>query len=160
MTSPDGWTGGHNPGWDDMGDMAREFGEFLSGPLSKIAQNIFKSISQIFGKGDRGLEGVQDWVDGQELYNERTDQLSPLLDYGSAYMDTSGGFANAGQAWFVHQVGPMKKCHIANGRIVLEEAGLWDIRASLWFDYINVLGGGVGWEVREIGRASCRERVL
>lgn len=26
MTSPDGWSGAHNPGWSDMGDMANEYG--------------------------------------------------------------------------------------------------------------------------------------
>ena len=85
--------------------------------------------------------------DGQIELNGRTDLLSPLLDYGSAYMDTSGGFSNVGQAWFVHQVGPMQKCHLDQGRIILEEEGLWDIRASMWFDSTG-LGGGVGWNVR------------
>lgn len=26
MTSPDGWSGAHNPGWSDMGDMANQYG--------------------------------------------------------------------------------------------------------------------------------------
>lgn len=147
MTSPDGWSGGHDSGWDDMGDMARIFGEFLTGPLSKIAQGIFNAISEIFGKGDRGLEGLKEFVDGQLELNERTDLLSPLLDYGSVYMDAASQFVNVGQMQFNHKIGPMKGCSMANNSIYLDSPGLWDIRAQLWFDW-TLADGNVQWQIR------------
>ena len=149
MTSPgQGVPGLPGAGAEDTKGIAGELGSWLKNPAGGILGTAFRILSNLFGKGDSGIDGVQEWIDGQELLNDRTDLLSPLLDYGSAYMDTSGGFANAGQAWFVHQVGPMRGCHLNQGRIILDDAGLWDIRASLWFDNINILGGGVGWNVR------------
>ena len=148
MTSPgQGVPGLPGSGAEDTKGIAGELGSWLKNPAGGILGTAFRILSNLFGKGDTGIAGVQEWIDGQELLNERTDLLSPLLDYGSAYMDTSGGFTNTGQAWFVNQVGPMQKCHINQGRIILEEAGLWDIRASLWFGPTG-FGGGVGWNVR------------
>ncbi|WP_415395225.1 hypothetical protein ACMTN4_07595 [Rhodococcus globerulus] len=103
----------------------------------------------IRGLGSFGPGPLKDIRDGQLDIIDRSDLLSPLLDYGTAYMNTANGFSNVGQANFSNQIGPMQGCHITNGRIILEEEGLWDIRAALWFGSVGFgLGGGVGWNVR------------
>lgn len=141
-------------GWIEKGieTISRIIGQIIdifNGLIITPINNLIQGVKDFFtGNWLPGRGGVTEALhDAQLDLSERTELLSPLLDYGSAYMDTSGGFANAGQAWFVHPVGPMQNCHIANGRIVLEEKGLWDIRASMWFDATG-LGGGVGWNVR------------
>ncbi|MCQ4148569.1 hypothetical protein [Rhodococcus qingshengii] len=103
-----------------------------------------KDIAELLGTGMR---------DGQEDLNERTDLLSPLLDYGSAYANTVGGLFNKGQVGFTNKVGPMQGCHLAGGRIVFDDQGLWDIRCQLWIDYIQFLSGMVEWEIRVLDTA-------
>lgn len=91
---------------------------------------------------------IEEIRDGQLDLNQRTDLLSPLLDYGSAYANTQGGLFNKGQVGFTNQIGPMQRCKLENGRITLNDKGLWDVRAQLWFDYIDFLSGVVEWEIR------------
>lgn len=94
-------------------------------------------------------ESVQNLQLGQEDLNHRTDLLSPMQDYGSAYMRTAQSFSQAGPLKFDQQVGPMQNCFITNdGRIRLQDKGLWDIRCQIWVDYINVLSGRIDWEVQ------------
>lgn len=121
-------------------------GGLLSGFLN-LGQFLNDLATALSGGGIFGPGPMRDIRDGQLDLNNRQDLLSPLLDYGSAYMNTASGFQNVGQASFTNKIGPMQGCHITSGRIVLEEAGLWDIRASLWFGATS-LGGGVGWNVR------------
>ncbi|WP_062367888.1 hypothetical protein [Gordonia sp. QH-12] len=87
--------------------------------------------------------------EGQEALNNRTDLLSPLLDYGSAYASTANGITNTGQFSYSNQIGPMQACHIANGRLILEEKGLWNLSARIYIDYtVSPIGLDVAWEVR------------
>lgn len=113
-------------------------------PLSGSGAQDTKEIAELLGTGMR---------DGQEDLNERTDLLSPLLDYGSAYANTVAGLFNKGQVGFTNKVGPMQGCHLANGRIVFDDQGLWDIRCQLWIDYIQFLSGMVEWEIRVLDTA-------
>jgi len=116
---------------------------FVPPPSGSGAQDT-KDIAELLGTGMR---------DGQEDLNERTDLLSPLLDYGSAYANTVAGLFNKGQVGFTNKVGPMQGCHLANGRIVFDDQGLWDIRCQLWIDYIQFLSGMVEWEIRVLDTA-------
>ena len=87
--------------------------------------------------------------DGQVALTERTDLLSPLLDYGSVYASTSNDISNTGQFSYSNQVGPMQNCHLSGGRIILDEQGLWNISARIYIALtFSPVGGGVAWEVR------------
>lgn len=103
-------------------------------------EKIVKPLQQIFrGLVPSGWESVaKAWSDGQLLLNYRLDLLSPLLDYGSAYMEAKGGFLSFGDNYgdmpIVRQVGPMRGCEIIDsGGIKLNAAGLWDIRMMMTF---------------------------
>ncbi|QDM56039.1 hypothetical protein SEA_SLEEPYHEAD_24 [Rhodococcus phage Sleepyhead] len=118
--------------------------QFVPPPSGSGAQDT-KDIAEKLGLGMR---------DGQEDLNERTDLLSPLLDYGSAYANTVAGLFNKGQVGFTNKVGPMQGCHLSNGRIVFDDQGLWDIRCQLWIDYITrPISGMVEWEIRVLDPA-------
>ncbi|MBH5144813.1 hypothetical protein I3517_19620 [Rhodococcus erythropolis] len=122
-------------------------GGLLSGFLN-LGQLLNDLATALSGGGVFGPGPLRDIRDGQLDLNNRTDLLSPLLDYGSAYANTQAGIFNKGQVGFTNQIGPMQGCHLANGRIVLDSEGLWDIRCQLWIDYIDVLSGMVEWEIR------------
>lgn len=90
-----------------------------------------------------------DIVDGQLALNESVDLLSPLQDYGSCYAKGVGGLVTMGKVPFNQQIGPMTGCHLASNGIVLDDKGLWDIRARLWFSYtLSPLNGVINWEIR------------
>lgn len=102
-----------------------------------------------------GFEAVSDaFRDGQLALNNRVDLLSPLVDYGSAYMETMGGFLqfgnNYGPMVFNRQIGPMRNCELRDGGILLKDAGLWDVHAQLTFggNALNVGSGRVDWSIR------------
>ncbi|RVW06215.1 hypothetical protein EF834_01805 [Rhodococcus spongiicola] len=101
----------------------------------------------VLGGFDKVKDAGNGFRDGQLGLNERTDLLSPLLDYGSAYMDTDRGLTQVGPCDFSNQIGPMQGCHLLFGRIVLEDQGLWDIRCQLWFDW-TLVGSAAEWEIR------------
>lgn len=84
----------------------------------------------------------------QEDLNNRADLLSPLLDYGSAYMAALNPSRSGQTLPFSNQIGPMRGCRLEGGRIILESAGLWDVRAQLFFDRVAVLTGAIWWEIR------------
>ncbi|OZF41930.1 hypothetical protein [Rhodococcus sp. 14-2470-1a] len=87
----------------------------------------------------------------QEDLNARQDLLSPLLDYGSAYMGTATPVARPMTLPFSNQVGPMSGCELtAGGRIRLLDRGLWDIRCQVWVNEVPAPGltGVANWEVR------------
>ncbi|WP_052083211.1 hypothetical protein [Rhodococcoides fascians] len=84
----------------------------------------------------------------QEDLNHRQDLLSPLLDYGSAYMNHTNPRWSGQPLPFTNQVGPMRGCRLEGGRIVLESEGLWDIRCQLFFDFVSTLTGHIWWEIR------------
>ncbi|ORL15419.1 hypothetical protein [Prescottella equi] len=114
----------------------------VRGLLKDVSLSGFKDAQNNFwGK-------FQTFTDGQLLLNQRTDLLSPLLDYGSAYANTSQGIDQTGQVNFTNQIGPMQGCRLQSGRIILQDKGLWDIRCQLWFDYIDILTGDIEWHIR------------
>lgn len=121
---------------------------FVAGILDPLRQ-IFAGLAP-----DGWGEVAQAWQDGQTALTDRLDLLSPLLDYGTAYMETVGGFLefnqNYGTMPFNKQLGPMRGCElIDDGGIRLLEPGLWDIRAQLTFENnaLNVGSGQVDWRV-------------
>lgn len=138
----------------------RAWGDVNKNFLTRIdewgQEKIVKPLQQIFaGLRPPGWERVADaFQDGQLKLTSRLDLLSPLLDYGSAYMDSVGGFLKFGQNYgvmpFTNQIGPMRGCDIQDGGIRLLDAGLWDIRCQLTFG-ANALGVGNGrveWSVK------------
>ena len=149
MTTP----GGGQPvlpgsGAEDTKNIAGELAGWMKNPAGGILAAAFNILSTIFGKGSTGIEGIKAWVDGQTALNQRTDLLSPLLDYGSCYMADKFNFNGSNAAvCFSNQIGPMRGCHISTGRIILEDKGLWDIRCQLKYD-ISLLNGICGLEVR------------
>lgn len=114
--------------------------EARNGFVAGLRESIVRPLQQIFrGLVPSGWESVaKAWSDGQLLLNYRLDLLSPLLDYGSAYMEAKGGFLSFGDNYgdmpIVRQVGPMRGCEIIDsGGIQLNAAGLWDIRLMMTF---------------------------
>lgn len=123
----------------------------LFGRITEWGQaNVVEPLRQIFaGKIPTGWEHVaQAFQDGQTALTRRLDLLSPLLDYGSVYMEQKGGFwefgSNYGDMPFTKQVGPMRGCEVLpEGGIRLKAAGLWDIRLMMTFGE-NALQVGSG----------------
>lgn len=151
------------PGWNKAGE------NFLKKLDDWGQKNIVEPLISIFqGLTPKGWEHVAEaWEDGQHALNDRFDLLSPLLDYGTAYMETVGGFLefgnNHGQMKFNKQLGVMRGCEIVDGGIRLLSAGLWDVRAQLTFENtaINVGSGHVDWRVavyRPDGSMFSRQR--
>ena len=63
--------------------------------------------------------------------------LSPLLDYGSCYVNPNNRVHGTGWAVFSEQIGPMRGCEMitdSQGGIRLLDKGLWDIRLHLSAD--------------------------
>lgn len=134
------------------------------GHLNAFTGKISESKTvQILGYVLRGGTGAVDaswkalrdsYRDGQEALKRSIALLSPLEDYGAAYCDWQGGFwkysQNYGLIHFNNQLGPMKGCRLDGGKIVLEDKGLWDIKATLTIggNAIGVGSGRFSWEVR------------
>lgn len=119
-------------------------------------EKIVKPLQQIFaGLRPPGWELVAEaFEDGQTALKNRLDLLSPLLDYGSAYMDAQGGFLqfgnNHGVMPFSNQIGPMRNCELHDNGIRLLAAGLWDVRCQMAYgnNALGVGNGTVEWYVR------------
>lgn len=72
--------------------------------------------------------------DGQRDLNDRTDLLSPLLDYCSVSSDPGSGEHRVSNNRFPfnYQIGPSQGVTImGDGRIRLDDKGLWDLRAMI-----------------------------
>lgn len=91
---------------------------------------------------------LRDFMDGQLALNKAVGYLSPLLDYGSAYMRTSPTMSGIGRVWFSEQVGPMQGCEIVEGMIRLDERGLWDIQSQIWASWLLGTSHTIEWEIR------------
>lgn len=112
--------------------------------LGQFLDDLAKALK---GLGNFGPGPLRDIRDGQLDLNNNVELLSPLQDYGSVYMNTAQGWSQTGEMPFTNQIGPMVGCHRASGRIILDDKGLWDINAQLWFDYIDILTGEVQWRI-------------
>lgn len=131
---------------DAMGKMAVGLREGLLAGVADALRGIVRA--PMFGPVKDAFE------DGQLALRNRLDLLSPLLDYGSAYMDAQGGFlqfgSNHGTMPFTNQIGPMRGCELHDNGIRLLAPGLWDVRCQMAFSS-NALGVGNGtveWYVR------------
>lgn len=119
-------------------------------------EKIVKPLQQIFaGRKPAGWEHVADeFQDGQLALKNTLELLSPLLDYGSAYMDAQGGFlqfgSNHGVMPFTRSIGEMKGCELHDNGIRFLSAGLWDIRCQMAYgnNALGVGNGTVEWFVR------------
>ena len=119
-------------------------------------EKIVKPLQQIFaGRKPAGWEHVaEEFQDGQLVLKNTLELLSPLLDYGSAYMDAKGGFLqfgdNHGVMPFTRSIGEMKGCELHDNGIRFLSAGLWDIRCQMAYgnNALGVGNGTVEWYVR------------
>lgn len=117
--------------------------------VSKFADGIADALSgarKALGF-DRLFHVGEQFRDGQAELNRRTDLLSPLLDYGSAYMGNLAGWDVTGTMPFRTQIGPMRGCHLEADGIRLEDKGLWDIRAQLTAEAVFIVTGRMEWRV-------------
>ncbi|MEJ9078608.1 hypothetical protein WKY82_09325 [Gordonia malaquae] len=121
-------------------------GSWATSVLSAFS-DAFTHISSILDQ--LGILGgrMDDFVDGQLELNDRTDLLSPLLDYGSCFANGSGEISQIGRVPFNQKVGPMTGCRLESNGIVLEDQGLWQINARLAFSY-TIGGGAQTWRIR------------
>lgn len=108
---------------------------FVVGGIADALRGIFTPGGLFSPVGD----AMQEFRDGQEDLTDRTDLLSPLLDYGSAFIDPDNRVHGTGYAVFSRQLGPMRGCELitdSQGGIRLLDKGLWDIRVHLTADGI------------------------
>lgn len=77
--------------------------------------------------------------DGQIDLNDRTDLLSPLLDYRSVSTPPSGSDAmhGSGRIPFDFQIGPFQGVSKEPSMLILDDKGLWDLRAQVTASYMN-----------------------
>ena len=134
-------------------------------------EKIVKPLQQIFaGRKPAGWEHVADeFQDGQLALKNTLELLSPLLDYGAAYMDSVGGFLkfglNHGVMPFTRGIGELKNCELHDGGIRLLEEGMWDIRCMITIsnNAINVGSGKFEWQIaiyRPDGTLYSKQRSL
>ena len=126
------WREGRNNFFDNIiGGIGKAFQDGLKGLTGGLG-GIFGSI---VGAG----EAVRD---GQDKLTERTDLLSPLLDYCSVSTPPGSGDAlkGTGRMPFTYQIGPSRGATLDGGRIRLEDQGLWDLRAMMTASWVAVGG--------------------
>lgn len=134
-------------------------------------EKIAKPLQQIFaGLKPPGWEPTADaFHDGQLDMKNQLTLLSPLLDYGAAYMDSVGGFLKFGQNYgvmpFTRGIGELKNCELYDGGIRLLEEGMWDIRCMITIsnNAINVGSGKFEWQIaiyRPDGTLYSKQRSL
>lgn len=136
----------------------------LQGALGKLQTGVRDGFLAGIADALRGVvraplfQGVADaFEDGQVALKNRLDLLSPLLDYGSAYMDAQGGFLqfgdNHGIMPFTNQIGPMRNCELHDNGIRLLAPGLWDVRCQMAYgnNALGVGNGTVEWYIRVYG---------
>lgn len=116
-------------------------GNIFGGVIEKIGQALM-GITQggMFSTIDDASTRI---IDGQEALNDRTDLLSPLLDYGSVTMPSGQPFTGTGVLPFTRQVGPMRNVSVrtaGGGGLTFGDKGLWDIRLQATGSWV-ITGG-------------------
>ena len=135
---------------DRIGSESGGLGQGLASGLTGIIGGIADAINGIFTPGGLfssiglSMQGIRD---GQLDLEDRTDLLSPLLDYGSAFIDPANlGSGGVGPVPFSKQLGPMRGCEMigdTSGGIRLLDEGLWDIRVHVSMDsFFSVTASG------------------
>lgn len=122
------------------------FSTILNGLKNGLLDGIANALKGIALPGFGAV--AQAARDGQQDLNDRTDLLSPLLDYGSCYMRSVSGWGSLGILPFDQQLGPMRGCELHKNGIRFEDKGLWDIRAQVTASWILLVPALVEWRVR------------
>lgn len=118
------------------GRVVNPFERFTTGLLGGIADALRGVFNPRGAFADVG-RAAKEIRDGQLDLNERTDLLSPLLDYGSCFApDDNTRLHGSGYINFSRQIGPTRGCRVEGDRLVLEDKGLWDIRAHVTLDAV------------------------
>ena len=81
--------------------------------------------------------------DGQRDLNDRTDLLSPLLDYCSVSSNPGSGEhrVSNNRFPFTYQIGPTRGVtNMGDGRLRLDDKGLWDLRAMVTASWMSLIG--------------------
>lgn len=135
-------------------DQAREWmRRDLEGPLARLTSGFRDGL--IGGIGDLirgvvrpGWETFKPVADRQKSLNDRTDLLSPLLDYGSCHMERVSGWTRLGSLPFTEQLGPMRNVEILpDGGFRLLDMGLWDIRAQITMSWVAFIDQTVQFRI-------------
>lgn len=124
------WQEGRENFFDNIiGGIGRAFQDGLAG----IASGLSDLFAPIFGAGTVVR-------DGQDKLTERTDLLSPLLDYCSMSTPPGSGDAlkGSGRVPFSYQIGPRRGATPVDGMVRLEDQGLWDLRAMVTSSWVTV----------------------
>lgn len=120
-------------------------GGFLKQLADRIADTLsglgrFLGFEKLFKTGEQ-------FRDGQLALNDAVHLLSPLLDYGSVFMDSVHGWDNEGILPFNKQIGPMRGCSLQGNGIELHDKGQWDIIAAVTASWVRIVTSEVSWRV-------------
>ena len=116
--------------------------------------------AELSNKGDVAGEVLLDTYSLADSANKVSEQnvkdvnlLSPLLDYGSCYVNPNNRVHGTGWAVFSERIGPMRGCEMitdTQGGIRLLDKGLWDIRLHISADTFFALPGQTRYFITEL----------
>ena len=119
-------------------------GNLLGGFFSVLTGIFTGALSAIPSWFPSGAQQFAQQVrDGQRDLNDRTDLLSPLLDYCSVSSDPGSGEhrVSKNRFPFTYQIGPLRGVtNMGDGRLRLDDKGLWDLRAMVTASWMGLLG--------------------
>ena len=126
-------------------------GNFLGGIFTGMNQ-ILQGLNPASWFPQPAFDFAAQIRDGQVDLKDRTDLLSPLLDYGSWCCPPGSGHARfgTGRMPFTYRLGPMRgMTDMGDGRIRLDEPGLWDIRATVTISWTGPVNNTASqWYIR------------
>lgn len=124
----------------------RRAGTGLDERFGGFLKNMAQAVGGLFAGQNNYWGQISD---GQLQLKDRTDLLSPLQDYGSAYMEAKNGINNTGRLPFTKQIGSTQGCTVmSSGLIRLHDQGLWDIRLQAKASWTALVGSGkVSWRI-------------
>lgn len=120
-------------------------GGFLTSLVDRIADTL-AGIGRWLGF-DKLFKVGEQFRDGQLALNDAVDLLSPLLDYGSVYMNSAHEWNNEGILPFNQQIGPMRGCALEEKGIRLHDKGQWDVIAAVTASWVRIATSEVSWRV-------------